>query len=450
MIFAGFGWEVISIDGHDRAAIRRALIKARSSSRPVLIIGQTVMAQGTATMENDHETHGAPLPNEERAATKAKFGFPKDQDFYVPQDALDHFRRRQNELRVEVGQWQQNFDKLSSDAEWKKKYSENFGSDNWSNLPAVEWPVDKAVATRNAFGDVLKSWAQAIPKLMGGSADLEPSNMTGPYAKAVGDFQRNNRLGRNLAFGVREFPMSAIANGMALHGGVIPFDATFLSFADYSRPALRLGAIQRCRVLHEFSHDSFYLGEDGPTHQPVEHVMSLRLIPNFYVMRPADAYETQVMMRCALNLQAPSAICVSRQKLPILSVANRQDAERGAYLVHGSLKDQTVIFATGSEVSLAVEVAKKLGDTKVVSIPCWEIFDEQDPSYRDQIVDWSCPRRISIEAGATLGWQRFTGERGLNIGLDHFGDSAPMEQLAEAYGFTSGQVEARIRAFFKL
>jgi transketolase len=246
--------------------------------------------------------------------------------------------------------------------------------------------------------------------------------------------------------------MSAITNGMALHGGVIPFDATFLSFADYSRPALRLGAIQKIRVIHEFTHDSFYLGEDGPTHQPVEHTMSLRLIPDFYVMRPADANETQLMMQEALKLSQPSAICLSRQKLPVLDLnANQQvDCRRGAWVVMDHNDPDLVIFATGSEVSLAMAAAKNLTQfkTKIVSVPCWELLFTQDKAFLNKILTPSCKRRVSIEAGSTLGWQKFTGMDGLNIGLDTYGASAPMEHLAEEYGFTPTKVSARITAHF--
>ena len=284
---------------------------------------------------------------------------------------------------------------------------------------------------------------------MGGSADLEPSNMTGPFAKKVSDFQAGHPQGRNFAFGVREFPMSAMANGMALHGGVIPFDATFLTFSDYSRPAMRLGAIQKVRVIHEFTHDSFYLGEDGPTHQPVEHVMSLRLIPNFYVMRPADAVETEFMMRKALTLKAPSALCLSRQKLPLLALprTTMAQAERGAYVVAAADDPELILIATGSEVHLALATAKLLTDrrVRVVSMPCWDLFAEQPTQYRDSVLDPRCTRRVSLEAGVTLGWQRWVGDRGLMIGLDHFGDSAPAKDLEKEYGFVPENVVARIR-----
>jgi len=453
LVFKGFGWHVVTIDGHDHTAIRNALTNAQTSERPVLIIGNTTMAKGCATQEGDHETHGAPLSADERAKTKQKLGIPDGEDFYCPESALKHFQRRFPDLRAKAKEWKSSVQDRMKNQDFGQAWNKYFGKEDWSKLTNVTWPAGGSVATRNAFGDVLKQWATDIPNLMGGSADLEPSNMTGPFAKAVGDFQAGTPKGRNLAFGVREFPMSAIANGMALHGGVIPFDATFLTFADYSRPALRLAAIQKVRVIHEFTHDSFYLGEDGPTHQPVEHTMSLRLIPDFYVMRPADARETQIMMQEALKISQPTAICLSRQKLPTLelSAAQEADCRRGAWIVQDQATPDLVIFATGSEVSLALAAAKNLPQfkVKVVSIPCWELLFAQDKGFIERIMTTSCQRRVSIEAGTTLGWQKFTGMSGLNIGLDTFGASAPMEQLAEEYGFTATKVSARIAEHYK-
>jgi transketolase len=453
-IFEGFGWQVLNIDGHNHNEIRAALTKSLRSETPTLIVGNTTMAKGCATQEGDHETHGAPLSGDERLKTKKKLGIPDGEDFYVPAAAKDLFTRNFRALQNEASKWQDTLSKsLNTDPVFKKQWSDHFGNENWSHLTPLTWPAGTQLATRNAFGEVLKQWATDIPKLIGGSADLEPSNMTGAFAKLVGDFQASNPSGRNLAFGVREFPMSAICNGIALHGGLIPFDATFLSFADYSRPALRLGAIQKCRVIHEFTHDSFYLGEDGPTHQPIEHVMSLRLIPDFFVMRPADANETQVMMQQALKLTLPSAICLSRQKLPLLSLSKSQEADlrRGAWVVQDSSEPDAVVIATGSEVSLALAAVKLISGFrfKVVSMPCWELFSMQDDAWKSMILSPACNLRISVEAGSTLGWQKFTGLNGLNIGIDHFGASAPMEALAEEYGFTPDKVAQKITSYIK-
>lgn len=458
LIFKGFGWHVIKIDGHDHEALRRVMREIDQHKKPVLIIGSTIMAKGCASMEGDHETHGAPLPKDELQATKQKLGLDPEKDFEVHDSVLKHFRRRHSQLSEDVGKWRASVAaRLEQDEDfrqsWERSFSDSFNPDH---LKKVSWPRDKSLATRNAFGDVLENWADQIPHLIGGSADLEPSNMTGPFAKKVGDFTCGHPAGRNLAFGVREFPMSAIANGIALHGGLIPFDATFLTFSDYSRPALRLGAIQRCRVIHEFTHDSFYLGEDGPTHQPIEHVMSLRAIPDFYVMRPADAYETQLMMQEALKLQAPSAICLSRQKLPCLPIDEQtmEFARRGAYTVRDKEGFNVIILASGSEVSLALSACDLLEQelpaikARVVSMPCWEIFDAQAQTWKELVLPSHCQRRVSIEAGITLGWQKFTGGNGLNIGIDHFGASAPMEHLADEYGFTPEKVAKKIREWW--
>jgi transketolase len=450
-IFQGFGWNVLKIDGHSHAEIRRAIESAHKSTKPTIVIANTIMAKGAATLEGSHETHGAPLPAAERLATKTKLGLNPELEFEVSKNAKEHFQRRFGQLREHRKNWNHLLNSKMENKSFAAPWEKLFATIDTSKLPKQTWAPGSSVATRNAFGDVLKSWAGAIENLMGGSADLEPSNMTGAFAKAVGDFSKENPKGRNLAFGVREFPMSAIANGMALHGGIIPFDATFLSFADYSRPALRLGAIQKVRVIHEFTHDSFYLGEDGPTHQPVEHVMSLRLIPHFYVMRPADGPETEIMMEEALKLQAPSAICLSRQKLPTLPMdaQQKQDAQKGAWVVKDASQPDIVIYATGSEVSLAIEASSRLTNLKckVVSIPCWELALQQSPSWQERVFSKSCKKRVSIEAGSTLGWQKFTGEFGLNIGLDDFGQSAPMEALAEEYGFTPDKVVQRIQGW---
>lgn len=452
-VFEGMNWDVIEVDGHDHSALRRVLDGTeRPGSRPLLIIGQSTMAKGAHSLEGSEKTHGSPLSVDERKKTREKLGLPADEAFYAPAEFYANFRQYFAHKSKRVADWQQHFQKKLSDANFKKLYQAYYEQSSWENLPQVEWPRDKEVPTRNAFGDVILKWAAAIPNLIGGSADLEPSNCLEGFAHLVGDFSAEQPQNRNIAFGVREFPMSAIANGLALHGGMIPFDATFLSFADYSRPALRLGAIQQVRVIHEFTHDSFHLGEDGPTHQPVEHMMSLRLIPNFYLMRPADAYETQVMMQLALNLKStPSAICLSRQKLPLLPISPEvlAQARHGAYAIIDSPNPDLLIFATGAEVALALDAIKLLAgySIKLVSMPCWELFDQQTSAYKDKVLSLACKKRVSIEAGSTLGWQKYTGLDGLNIGLDRYGDSAPAPDLAKEYGFTPEQVAERIKAY---
>jgi transketolase len=450
LIFQGFGWNVLEIDGHDFSAIAGAIAQAKQASdRPTLIVGNTTMAKGAASQEGKHSTHGAPLTKDERAATKAKLGVPAGEDFYFPESARAFYQKNFSELKAAAKSWKgQLSQKLETNKDFAKTYDGYFGSHPGKKLPAVDWNVEKPLATRNAFGEIIAKWAHALPGLIGGSADLEPSNMTGAFAKAVGDFSRENRQGRNLAFGVREFPMSAISNGLALHGGFVPFDATFLSFADYSRPALRLGAIQKARTIHEFTHDSFYLGEDGPTHQPIEHVMSLRMIPDMYVMRPGDSVETEVLMRVAVDLKLPSSICLTRQALPFFKAGRDdiQNAAKGAWIVRKAASPTLIIFATGSEVSLALKAADLLtGESvQVVSVPCWELLDEQTHDYQKEIYRWDITKRVSIEAGVTIGWQKFVSHGGLMIGINHFGASAPAEVLEKEYGFTPDAVCTKI------
>ena len=327
------------IDGHNHDEIREAIRKAqRETKRPTLIVGKTVMAKGAATMEGDPATHGSPLPPEEIAATKKKLGLPPDETFYLPDDVLAHFRTRFPELERQVQKWDAVLDKkFSENAEFKNRWQIGVERQLPGEYELPEFPPDKPLATRAAFGEILAALADAIPTLAGGSADLEPSNSTKAFMKKVGDFTKTNRRGRNLAFGVREFPMGTIVNGMALHGGLFPFGATFLVFSDYERPALRLSAMQKIAPLHVFTHDSFYLGEDGPTHQPIEHLPALRSIPNFLVLRPADANETREALLLALRQTTrPTALILTRQKLPILDSTNfpsAKNVERGGYIL---------------------------------------------------------------------------------------------------------------------
>ncbi|MBI2602711.1 MAG: transketolase [Deltaproteobacteria bacterium] len=454
-VFEGFGWNVLSIDGHDHAAIRKAIEAARSEQeRPTIIIGRTTMAHGVATMEGQHETHGAPLPKDELKKTKEKLGLPADQVFYWPEEAKRHFQRNFTTRRSEVKKWTSHLAQKRSDRSFAESWDRYFGEEDIAKLPPVAWDMAKPMATRNAFGKLLESWCGVLPKLIGGSADLEPSNMTEWFKEKVGDFSAQNRMGRNLVFGVREFPMAAISNGIALHDGLIPFAATFLVFSDYARPAIRLGAIQKVRVIHEFTHDSFYLGEDGPTHQPIEHLMSLRAIPDLYVMRPADPFETEILFRHALSLQAPSCICLTRQKVPYLPLERRniEEATKGAYIVKGEDDHcDLILFATGSEVDLALRVAEQVSSefkVRVVSVPCWELFFEQSAEYQRKVLHFESWKRVSLEAGATLGWERFVGKEGLMVGIDHFGASAPAGDLEREFGFTVESVVKKIKEYF--
>jgi transketolase len=449
-VFDGLGWNVQTIDGHDHSAMHFAIETAKVMNKPSIIIGNTVMAKGSANMEKDHNTHGAPLSQDEIDLTKKKLGLP-DKKFFVPEQVIEHFRTRFNDLTDIEDKWSDTYKKLSSSSELKNIIASTISEKIISEFDTPDFSAGEMLATRKAFGAVLDSIADDFPQLVGGSADLEPSNYTGNFAEKFGDFTKINQSGRNIPFGVREFPMAAMMNGIALHGGLIPFGGTFLVFADYERPALRLAALQKIRVIHEFTHDSFYVGEDGPTHQPVEQIMSLRAIPDFCVYRPADAKETASCVKLALkNDSTPSALILTRQGVPIIEGSQNQvddNVTKGAYtLLDCSGSPEIVILASGSEVSLAIEVANKLNDKKirVVSMPCWELFDMQPNEYKEKLIPKRGSLKVSIEAGVTQGWEKYIGRYGLSIGINHFGNSAPAADLAEKFGFTCDKVIEKI------
>jgi len=448
-VFEGFGWHVQEIDGHNHEEIREALEKAQVVDRPSLIIGKTIMAMGSATMEGDHETHGAPLPLDEIAKTKEKLGLPSE-PFYLPNEVISHFQNRFNSLKEKVIDWNESVSESCKDKNFKLLWN-NTVKEQLDNIDLPVFEKGASIATRKAFGTTLDEFAKQLPSLVGGSADLEPSNYTGNFASTYGDFSKDNRLGRNLAFGVREFPMAAAMNGIALHGGLIPFGGTFLVFADYERPALRLGAIQNCQVIHEFTHDSFWVGEDGPTHQPIEHAMALRAIPNLNVFRPADAQETTACFKMSIEQKSsPNALLLTRQGVKVLDQSMEKTIDgvsKGAYEVTNCDNPELILLATGSEVGLAMEVSQLMQDKKVrvVSMPCWEIYEKQSEDYKNLLILKRGAMKVSIEAGITMGWDKYIGSNGLSIGLDHYGASAPGKDLAEEFGFTATKVEAKIR-----
>ena len=452
-VFEGFGWHVQEIDGHNHEEIREALEKAQVVDRPSLIIGKTIMAMGSATMEGDYETHGAPLPLDEIAKTKEKLGLPSE-PFYLPNEVISHFQNRFNSLKEKVIDWNESVSESCKDKNFKLLWN-NTVKEELDNIDLPVFERGASIATRKAFGTTLDEFAKQLPSLVGGSADLEPSNYTGNFASTYGDFSKDNRLGRNLAFGVREFPMAAAMNGIALHGGLIPFGGTFLVFADYERPALRLGAIQNCQVIHEFTHDSFWVGEDGPTHQPIEHAMALRAIPNLNVFRPADAQETTACFKMSIEQKSsPNALLLTRQGVKVLDQSMEKTIDgvsKGAYEVTNCDNPELILLATGSEVGLAMEVSQLMQDKKVrvVSMPCWEIYEKQSEDYKNLLILKRGAMKVSIEAGITMGWDKYIGSNGLSIGLDHYGASAPGKDLAEEFGFTATKVEAKIREHLK-
>lgn len=445
-MFRAFQWNVLEIDGNDQVAVDQAIRQAKSNSgRPTIIIGHTIMARGCATMEGSEETHGSPLPHEEIAATKEKLSIPADQAFFLPTEALEFFRRRFDALRQGRKSWEQEVQQASGNAQFASLF------DQFARgvVPAINFPdLNQKMATRKAFGKLLEAAADSFVAFAGGSADLEPSNNTTGFLDKVGDYTRENHRGRSIPFGVREFPMGAITNGMQLFG-IKSFGATFLSFADYQRAAIRLAALQQIGTMFIYTHDSIYLGEDGPTHQPVEHIPSLRLIPNLLVLRPADGGETARAFQFALQSQRPTALCLTRQDLePVTTTyyGSGGDFARGGYILrreNGTLG--IILIATGSEVKLALDVATELENSKgfgvrVVNMPCCELFDEQPASYRDEVLPPSVARRASIEAASTSGWYKYIGLQGVAIGVDTFGESAPAKDLEKHFGLTTEMV----------
>jgi transketolase len=447
--FDASGWHTQFVDinhGNDVATIDQAITVAKNvTDRPSFIAVRTHIGFGSPRQDN-YLAHGEPLGPENVKKSKEELGWPLEPDFYVPEDVLKFYRdvgARGAELET---QWQATYD------EWKRANPDMASTleralrgDVPSNLP---WPTFTAengnVATRDAGGAVMNAIAIELPELVGGSADLDPSTKT--YLKNCGDFEPGNYAGRNIHYGVREHAMVASSNGIALHGGLLPFAATFFNFLDYCKPAVRLACLTGIHSIYVFTHDSVFLGEDGPTHEPIEQLATLRATPNCYVVRPADALETLAAWKLAVARKgAPWALVLTRQKVPFLG-ARDAAVSKGAYVLadcEGASPD-LILIATGSEVALAVD-AKKILDgkgarTRVVSMPCWELFDEQPQSYRDEILPPAIGARMSIEAASTLGWAKYVGNRGFAFGIDKFGASAPAAAIAKAYGFTPDNI----------
>ena len=440
-LFKAMNWDVQEIDGHDHQAIRKAIENAQVSPLPSIIIGNTTIAKGSATLENTSQSHGAPFSPDEIIGTKQNLGLPEDESFYCPVEVKKYFQRNSKSIQ-----------QLISNSKNKKGNNTFDISSELKNIDLVDFDPNEVIATRKAFGMSLDKFSSHIPTIVGGSADLDGSNCTTNFANTHGDFSSTNLKGRNIPFGVREFPMGSIMNGISLYGGLFPFGGTFLVFSDYVRSAIRLSAIQKLHVMYEFTHDSIFVGEDGPTHQPVEHIMSLRLIPNLLVFRPADAIETHFCFEAIMeNDKNPSTILLTRQKLPVSVLDKntiRDGVKKGAYTVLESDNPDLVIFTTGSESHLALSIAKEIkNDVKIVNIPCWELFEQQSEAYKNSILTSSCKKRVSLEAGTTLGWEKFVGQHGLKIGIDDFGLSAPGVDVAKQFDFTKEKITAKIKKY---
>ena len=454
--FASYGWQVLSVDGHDREAVSGAIRQSQAvKDRPAIIICRTHIAYGSPNKQDTAKAHGEPLGPDEVRLTKEAMSWPASAQFLIPDKVLAHFRTALDRGSEEEGQWAALFARYEDAhpdlaAEWKRRMAGELPA-GWQDAVPSFGPEDGPIATRAASGKVMTAIAPALPELVGGSADLHPSTKT--YLSAFPAVERGQYGGRNLHFGVREHSMGGILNGMALHGGFRPYGATFLVFSDYMRPSIRLAALMRQLVIYVFTHDSIFVGEDGPTHQPVEHAAALRAIPGLTVFRPADANETAAAWQATVaHRDGPVALLLSRQKLPILEEVDVEGVARGGYVLSDAQSPQLILVASGSEVEVALGAQKLLAEegiaARVVSLPSWERFDAQPQAYRDGVLPPAVKARVAVEAGVPQGWERYVGMEGAIVALDRFGASAPYQVLAEKFDFTAGVVAARAKALF--
>ena len=451
--FKAYRWQVLRVaDGNDVEAIEQALQAAKAETeRPSLIMVRTHIAFGSPNKQDSAAAHGAPLGEEEVCLTKRNLGCRDDETFYVPEKALEIFRACLDKGQAAEKSWQETFSAYEREnpgaaGQWREAIT-GILSDDWEGQLALFSASDDPLATRVASGKVLNALADKIPWLLGGSADLAPSNKT--IIESSFDFQQDRYDGRNIRFGVREHAMGAILSGMALHKGVRPYGGTFLVFSDYMRPSIRLAALMKLPVTYVFTHDSIAVGEDGPTHQPVEHLAALRAIPGLTVIRPADAVETAEAWRQAIKAgNGPVALILSRQKLPIFN-SNQPDPEhglhKGAYIIADAEgTPNVIIIATGSEIHISLEAKRILSEkgvtARVVSMPSWELFENTSKEYQKTILPPETTARIAVEAGIPMGWERYVGDRGIVIGTKRFGSSAPGGTLMQNYGFTAENI----------
>jgi transketolase len=460
--FEGYGWHTLVVpDGNDVEAVDKAIRDARAETeRPSLISVRTVIGYGAPHKAGTHEAHGEPLGEAELRGAKQALGWPTEPAFVVPDAALAHFREARARGAGAQAEWQARFEAWAQAhpdlaVQWRYGQARALTPGWDAELP--RFPPDTPTATRDASGAVLAAVSPRLPHLIGGDADLAPSTKT--LVKTAGSFGRGSYQGRHIHFGVREHGMGAIGNGLAYHGGLLPFCGTFFTFSDYMRPAVRLAALSELPVIYVWTHDSVGLGEDGPTHQPVEHLAALRAVPNLVVIRPGDASEAVVAWKVALaRRHGPTALVLSRQKLPVLDRAVYAPAEglaRGAYVLAdapGGAPD-VILIGTGSEVSLVVQahaaLAKAGARARVVSMPSWELFESQPAAYREAVLPRAVRPRLAVEAGVTLGWERWVGDGGAVLGIDRFGASAPGEVVLRELGFTVDNVVARARALLE-
>lgn len=455
--FEAYGWQVLHVeDGNDVDLIDAAIIAAKHDPRPSLIICRTHIGYGFPTLVDTPKIHGSPPPEGELRQAKLNAGWPADELFHIPADMAAHFQELGKQGAEAHAGWDAKLAAYATSfpAEHAELLRRLAGKlpDGWKDVLPAFAPDAKGMATRSASGKVLNKLAAVLPELMGGSADLAPSNNTNIDGSPA--FQADARLGRNFHFGVREHGMASIVNGMAVHGGVIPYGATFLVFTDYARPALRLSALSHIPSIWIMTHDSIGLGEDGPTHQPIEHLAALRAIPNMTVIRPADANEVTYAWQYAIeNRHGPTLLALTRQNVPVFDRSlsgSAADLLKGAYILAevGEGKPELLLMASGSEVAIALDSAYRLAskgiNTRVISFPSWELFERQPIQYRNELLPSSIRYRVAIEAGVSQGWEKYTGSEGLIIGIDKFGASAPYQDIYREYGLTPESIEHQV------
>ncbi len=459
--FEAYGWHVQRVaDGNDVDAIDAAVAEAKKDPRPSLILCRTIIGYGLPTKANTSGIHGSPAGKEELAKAKENVGWPVEPMFYVPEEILEHFRSRLDAGKKSVAKWLKAFESYKTAfpqlaAEYERRLDGKLPK-GWEKSLPVFPASEKGLASREASGKVINAISAVLPELFGGSADLASSVKT--WMDKVAAFSPETPEGRNVHFGVREIAMGAIGNGLLVHGGIIPYVATFLVFSDYARGSLRVASLSKMGVVWVLTHDSIAVGEDGPTHQPIEHVMSLRIIPELVVLRPGDANEVTESWKFAIeHRDRPVALILSRQNMPTFdrTVCNpAKTTAKGAYILYETEHGipDIILMATGSELSLAYEAGKKLEKqgrkVRVVSFPSWELFEKQSKKYQNSVLPSEVKRRISIEAGVTTGWQKYVGSEGLAIGIDEFGKCGPGEIVLEKFGFTVENVVKTARKLF--
>ncbi len=461
--FRAYGWHVAGpIDGMDPGSVDSGIRSAQAeTTKPSLIVCHTVIGYGSPNKAGTAAAHGEPLGDEEIQLTKAQLGWSSPEPFTVPEEALEHFRQAQDRGRHCQEEWQVRMEAYRqahpAEAAQLEEALQGDLPEGWAwGLDGLFHAGDKPVSTREASGRVMNALAKTVHSFTGGSADLAPSTKT--ILDGRGHYGAEDHSGHNLHFGVREHAMGAIANGMALHGGAIPYTATFLIFSDYMRPPMRLAALMDLRVAYVFTHDSIGLGEDGPTHQPIEQLLALRAIPNLAVLRPADATEAVEAWKAAVQRRSgPTALVMSRQNLPVLdrgAYPKAEGVQRGGYVIwEASDKPDAILIGTGSEVHIALEAGQLLRDrgvmARVVSLPSWELFDAQPAEYRDSVLTPNVRARVSIEAATPLGWERYVGLDGVALGLPHFGASAPIGVLYEKFDLTAERMAREAASLVK-